>query len=341
MPIMRQAGKSLLMSWLLLFLTIGIALDGGQRASADSYSFAFADPNSQAIVIPFEYVRGHIFLRLDLDGAGPSTIMLDTGFVSDERMILVDSSVAGRLRLHRGEKMDVDGMGANDVLARKIHDIDIHLNPNVVVHSSAEEINLSMLSHALDHPLDGILGFAFLRDYVTDIDYTHGVLRLYPPQHYHYHGDGIQLRMDKTSPVIQVKVVLPDGKERWTQLLIDTGSDSEILFYRQFVVKYAHSLMSRDKREITYIGLGGTYTCDVVQIRNIQFGDVALGDSLIFNSPYVDLARMTAGASAKSHLDGHVGNPLLQHANAIFDPSRRRFIIEPIQKAAMAKVAVN
>lgn len=338
MPTMRETGRSIWTLWVCVFLAIGITLDGGQCAYAVSYSLAISRPTSRVIVIPFEYVRGHIFLQLELDDEGPSTIMLDTGFVSDERTILVDTSVARRLRLRRGEKLDVDGMGESDVLARKIHDIDIHLNGNVEVQSAAESINLSALSHALDHPLDGILGFAFLRDYVTVIDYTHSVLRLYPPAHYHYHGDGIQLRMDKASPVIRVKVVMPDGKERWTQLLIDTGSDSELLFYRQFVVKYERSLMSRDSRQTTYIGLGGTYTCDVVRLRNIQFGDIALGDSLMFNSPYVDLARMTAGASAKSHLDGHLGNPLLQHANVIFDPSRRRFILEPVQKRVQSVV---
>lgn len=94
-----------------------------------------------------------------------------------------------------------------------------------------------MFRVALGHPLDGIIGFAFLRDYVAEINYSRRTLLLYAPAHYRYHGDGLRLRMERLRPVIQAKVVLPDGKERWTQLLIDTGSDTELLFlsslYRQ------------------------------------------------------------------------------------------------------------
>ena len=341
MHIMRKAGKSLLTTWLRVFLATGIILGCWRCAIGKSLFTASVRPASQVIVIPFEYASGHIFLHLQLDDAGMNVIMLDTGFISNEKTILVDFSVVGRLRLSKGEKLDMTGMGMNDIQARKIHDVDVHLDEDVVMSSSADATNLSPLRQALVHPLDGIIGFAFFRDYVTEIDYIHDRLLLYRPTHYRYRGDGLQIPMQRLQPVIQVKVVLPDGKERWTHLLIDTGSDSQLVFYHEFIERYGRSLTSPDLLQITYVGLGGTYTCDVVQLRNIQLGNDALGYSLMFNAPYADLVRMAGGASGKSRLDGHMGNSLLHRAKVIFDPSRRRFILEPARETVLTKVAVN
>lgn len=341
MHIMRKAGESLLTTWLLVFLGSGIFFCCQRHAHGESLSAALTRPAAQVIVIPFEYVRGHIFLNLALDNAGVNVIMLDTGFISNEKTILVDSSVAERLRLSKGEKLDMSGMGTRDIEARKIHNVEVHLSENVVMSSTADAVNLTILSQALGHALDGIIGFAFLQDYVSEIDYVHNMLLLYRPAHYRYRGDGLQIPMQRLQPVIQVKVVLPDGKERWTHLLIDTGSDSQLVFYHRFIERYARSLSGGDLERTTYVGLGGTYTCDVVQLRNIQLGNLAVGYSLMFSAPYADLARMTTGASGKSHFDGHLGNNLLQRAKVIFDPSRHRFIFEPAQKPMLSKVVVN
>src|SRR5487761_1701199 len=98
MPIMRKAGASLLASWILAFFASGITLGCWSSASAEPFFAIFGRQAPPVIVIPFEYVRGHIFLQLNLDGAGPSIIMLDTGFLSNKKTILVDSPVAARLR---------------------------------------------------------------------------------------------------------------------------------------------------------------------------------------------------------------------------------------------------
>lgn len=119
MSFMRKAGESLLASWIFVFLAFGITLDCWHHAFAVPFFTSFRRPSVPIIVIPFEYVRGHIFLRLDLDGAGPRTILLDTGFISSEKTILLDSSVAGRLRLRRGEKLGLSGIGMNEIVIRK------------------------------------------------------------------------------------------------------------------------------------------------------------------------------------------------------------------------------
>ncbi len=341
MYIMRRAEELLLASWFLVFASLGITFNGWRYVSAESLFAAFSRPSSPVIVIPFEYIRGHIYLRLNLDGAGLSTIMLDTGFITNQKMIMLDSTVAGRLRLGKGEKIDVSGMKMDDIRARKIDDVDIRLDENAMVRSPAEAVNLAGLRSALDQPVDGIIGFAFLRDYVAEIDYTHNTLLLYAPAHYRYRGHGLRLHMEKRRPVIHAEVVLPDGKKRRTRLLIDTGSDSELLFYRAFIDRYSHSLLGRDLQQTTFFTLDGKYTCDVVRLRNIQFGDDAFSYNLMFNAPYVALARMTTDASARGHLDGGLGNPLLRHANAIFDPRRRRFILEPVPVTVPPKVAVH
>lgn len=328
MSAVRKARVPVLASWLLLCFSSAIFSSYWHAACAESLLAVRGHSDSPVIAIPFDYVRGHIFLQVALDGIGTRTIMLDTGFTSNMKMLMVDSPIAAQLRMSKGEPLEIDSMGTDNVHGRRIGDVDLHLTDDLMVHTAAETFSLSLLRVALNHPLDGIMGFAFLRDYVAEIDYSNHVLRLYNPTHYRYHGNGLEIPMDKARPVIHAQVMMPDGRTRQTQLLIDTGSDAVLLFYRHFIDRYSRMLRSANLQQTSYVGLAGRYTCDVVQLSKVQLGSNMLGRQMWVNSPYAELAPMANGISAKSHLDGDLGNPLLQGMTVIFDPARKRLILE-------------
>lgn len=318
-------------TWVCLLLACGATWPCWGHASAEGpFSSSTQSPTPEAVV-PFEYFRGHIYLRPSLEGAGPRTFLLDTGFITEGRMVLISPSAADGLRDRHGAPLDIEVLGRDTLHGKKAHDVNVWLTENMVVHSAAEVLDLSPLQAALHHPLDGIIGYAFLRDHVAEINYADHTLVLYAKGHYRYQGHGFQLPMDKDRPVVHARVVLPDGKEALSQLMVDTGSDSVLLFYRHFIDRYTRSLAGASLQQTTYVGLGGLYTCDVVRLIKVQLGNDLAGDSLVIDRPYVGLARMNAGVSAKSRLDGDLGDRVLEKSNVIFDPSRRRLIFEPVR----------
>lgn len=323
--------------WLLLLAVFGTAWCGRAMGNAQGRFLFFGRPAAPDVVLPFEYFRGHIYLRLVVDGVGPRTFLLDTGFLSKKRTIVMDPASADGLRDRHGERLDIEVLGRDNLYGRKIHDVVLHLTDTVGVRSDAETLDLSLLRSALGHPLDGIIGFAFIQDYVAQIDYAGHTLTLYDPSRYRYRGHGFQVPMDRGRPVVHAIVVLPDGKERWAQFLVDTGSDSTMFLYRHFIDKNSRSLVGLPMQQATYVGLGGKYTCNVIQLRKVQLGNDLSGDTLLIDRPYVELANMGAGVSAKSKLDGLVGGLVLENSTVIFDPAQQRLIFEPLQHTVARK----
>ncbi|HET9087921.1 MAG TPA: hypothetical protein VFN53_10390 [Acidobacteriaceae bacterium] len=287
-------------------------------------------------MIPFEYVHGHIFLQLALGGLGMHTVMLDTGFTSDSKMIAIDSRIAEQLRTGEGEPLQIAGLGTDDIHGRKVDDIDVRLGGTAIVHSAAESFDFTALRVALRHPLDGIIGFAFLRDYVAEVDYSDRVLRLHDAARYRYRGAGTQISMDRSRPIIRVRVQLPTGEEREAQLLIDTGSDAVLILDPRFIRRHGPSQRILNIEQSSYIGLGGRFACDVVELSRMQFGDNSLGRQISIQSFYALLAPLSRGVRDRSRLDGDLGNKILEHMDVIFDPRRERVILElPPMKLAM------
>lgn len=332
----RQTVAGLPASGSFLFLACCVFLFGSNRGHAASTLAADSSPADSPIVIPFEYAHGHIFLQLALGGSGMHTVMLDTGFTSDSKTIAIDSRIAGQLRTGQGEPLQIVGLGADDIHGRKVDDIDVRLGDRAIVRSAAESFDFTALRVALRHPLDGIIGFAFLRDYVAEVDYPDRVLRLHDAARYRYHGAGTQISMDKSRPRIRVRVQLPSGEEREAQLLIDTGSDAVLILDPRFVGRHGPSQRILNVEQSSYIGLGGRFACDVVQLSKMQFGDNSFQRQILIQSFYALLAPLSRGVPDRSRLDGDLGNKVLEQMDVIFDPRRGRVILEvPPVKVAM------
>ncbi len=135
-----------------------------------------AQSRSAPVEVPFEFVHNQIVVTVKIGGKGPYHMLVDTG--SDPSAI--DLATAKELGLGLDSRSyAATGAGSDTQTGQMTRLPSIELGTIVARDLVAGAIDLKKLSERLERPIQGVLGYTFLRDRIIQIDYAVSKLRFF------------------------------------------------------------------------------------------------------------------------------------------------------------------
>ncbi len=207
----------------LFFLAAGLvslpSAGGAERTSAFStprspiqYVAPAGRPSAGRAVIPFEWVNGLIWVKVEAAGVKkPLNFVVDSGAGAT----VLELGTARRLRLELGEPKAVFGVGQTSV-AYRIDAFQASVG-GVPLNSGVYAVPLRPSKGEQKRRIDGMLGQDFFRDRVVEIDYARRLMVFHPKSP--FRKGGIPLRY--LGDALCVPVALAGGEPEWVRL--DTG----------------------------------------------------------------------------------------------------------------------
>jgi len=275
---------------------------------------AFGAEPSNSVTIPIELRRGHVMVPVKSGGTNFS-FLLDTGY----GMTMFRADHAAGLGLQRRGSMTIVGI-AGEAPA------DVFEGPTFEVGGKSwkpRRVAALATSEGRSRRRDGILGSAFFRSFVVEIDPKAKTLTLHEPAQFQYSGTGevVPLRFERqgSTPIVSTLVVLTNGTEVKTDFEIDTGCTGGLCIGKHFVE--AHELVPVG-RESERRGVGGGARTRSGHIPGLRLGKVTI------DKPSADF--FLEGSPADPPLAGHIGADVLNEFRVIFDYSRKQMILEKL-----------
>jgi hypothetical protein len=328
----------------LCFLIKGWAC--GQQVVSHSLAqdTSFASGNS-ALKIPFELYNNHIYLKVGVNGSKTLTFLLDTGAPH-----IIDTSQAKALGLQLKPQGQAQGMGEGKVDAYSSEGVSFTLPglslsdqwvgvlPLDGVAACASEVVADELGHLRNcepneqrcqrRVIDGVLGDAFFKRFVVEIDYNARLLNVYAPGSYKYQGTGetIPLELPDRYSFVQVRLSVAGRAPVSGRFIIDTGGAHALILSRPFVEANRLLPPATELTKFSACGIGGYSEILIGTVSALQFGNIKI------SQPVTGFAQAKSGNLADGTFEGNIGAGILRHFKVIFDYSRRRMILEPFSK---------
>ena len=272
----------------------------------------FASESSNSVTVPIELRRGHVMVPVKAGGTNFS-FLLDTGY----GMTMLRADHAASLGLQRRGSMTIVGIAGEaeaDVFEGAAFEVGGKTwKPRRVAALATGE--------GRSRRRDGILGSAFFRSFVVEIDPKAKKLTLTDPAQFNYSGPGevVPLRFQGSTPIVSALVVLTNGTEVKTDFEIDTGCTGGLCIGKHFVE--AHELVPIG-RESERRGVGGGARTRSGHVPGLRLG------KLTIDKPSADF--FLEGSPADPPLAGHIGADVLNEFRVIFDYSRKQMILEKL-----------
>jgi len=277
------------------------------------WSFAIS---AFAAEVPIELHQGELHVQTWVNGSGPFTFKLDTGF----GVTTIHPNLVSSLKLQQIGHTTIIGIAGNEEAATyssAVFDFGgMSYEPRrvAVLPSDARRRRQNR---------DGILGAGFFRRFVVEIDFARRTIRLQEPEGFSYTGPGevLPLEFKKATPII-IAVIVPPGREAISgRFEIDTGCDDWLCLGHEFVAASrlleSTNAVSGDVRR----GVGGS-----AQVEHGSLAELRLG-KLVVKRPSTNF--FLEGSPAGEGQAGHIGLGALQRFKIIFDYSRNQMILEP------------
>lgn len=198
----------------------------------------------------------------------------------------------------------------------------LHL-PELAVDSLSFHINdYSLLSSVYGMPIDGIIGYSFLRRYIVKIDYDNSLLEVYKPGAIKYPKGGHTLHPTISSIPVQAASV-KDNTAVQAKYYLDTGAGLNLLLSEEFC-KDSLVLPPHKKRFLTIAeGIGGKKEMESTVLKEFKLGPYKFKHVpiFIFNDEF--------NVTAYPILGGLIGNDLLRRFNVIINYPHREIHLLP------------
>jgi hypothetical protein len=301
------------------------------------------------IVLPIDYVNGHIFATLSDAKLGAMTFLVDTG--AEQTQIAGDIAEKGDIhKFFWKTNYAINGYGSKPS-GKKYRTVTVSLQSNQisVFSGSALALDFGEIRKQFEHPVDGILGWDFFEQWCTTLDFAakHLVIRnlseCAPPIGKHGTLKGKWSTHGLLLPSI---LTFHDGRSAPALLHLDTGSDATLILNTRFRAVAGLSESGPTASEATGWGMNGDYTGDIVPISGIEIegGTVRLNgkeEITILIGRHGSFSKVhwwTDGiGEAKINRDGGIGNGILEHLIWTFDPAAKRIYVEDTPQSSSSK----
>lgn len=280
------------------------------------WSVSVAAQSTPIATFPFRVESGLAFVDATLNGV-PVSIAMDTGAPG----IILDASLIASARVNIVQPIKSDGIGIGRIDSLRagsllLKDEQVWLRSFAAVNDPASG----------RPPVVGVMGTAFFRRFVTEIDFADHVVTLYDPETFSYAGSGVSVPVTFKLDLPQVDAVISLGGNRKVsaRLIIDLGSSSSQIALTSAYARTADMARSSD-RYIEITGVTSLYGSSAGRLQRVD--SVKLGDLEIVG-PIVNVSDALGAAIPPSIADGTVGMPVLRRTTMILDYRRSRIIFE-------------
>jgi len=244
-------------------------------------------------VVPATSIGPYLQVRGVVNGT-PLNLIVDTG----AGLTVLTPRAAKASKVTGGAPVRAVGEGGGAVTAKLAKAESIQIGKATV-----KDEQVVILDLPAELACDGLVGYSFLRHFVTSFDYARPSLTFTERAVYrrHVQDEALEMVLKSNHPHIQGRIL---GKEGL--FVIDTGAGGVLTLYKPFVD--AGSLREKFPPRLTRItgkGVGGFVTGDTTTLSEVQFGNFRLDQV-----PSV-LARHTGAGGSKDNA-GSIGASILR-----------------------------
>ncbi|MDT7541391.1 MAG: hypothetical protein QOE33_1295 [Acidobacteriota bacterium] len=291
-----------------------------QEANATQISFA---SGTSATNITFELYANVIFVEVRVNDSAPLSFIFDTG----AGINVLNASRAADLRLARAS-VGVNAKGTGGTVAGSLATGATISLPGVSVRGQRIAVlPLQSLEPRVGRRVDGILGYDFIREFVTEIDYERKLISLHDPRTYRpaLRGTVVPFDLRRGTPYVNTTIYLSNSDRVNGEFEIDTGSDSALGIYDYFVK--AHGLRRRLPRVSgpqAGEGIGGETSYVEARVKSFRLGRYSI------EHPVVGLSQGdNEGSGGRPEYDGTIGTEVFRRFHVVIDYTRRRLALAP------------
>jgi hypothetical protein len=302
-------------SFFFLFLSLSLIMVFSD--SSAQLGFEFENKKQKRVYVPFEMYNNLIVVPVSLNNRAPLKFIMDTGI---RTTILTEKMLASLFDITLNRQISLKGPGEQQVIAAHVsNNVNIKL-PGIVGKNQSIlvlEEDFLQLRHHLGIDVQGIIGYELFSRFVVEIDYRNHMIIFHQSKDFRPRRSFTRfpISVEDTKPYLQTTIVLSNGKEIESKLMVDTGASHALLLEEdeeKNITVPEHSIEASIGR-----GLGGPIMGQLGRIESISIGEFQLNDVIAsFPHPgkYVDPIF---------YFDRHgtLGGELLSRFRVIFDYS--------------------
>jgi predicted aspartyl protease len=274
--------------------------------------------NASSVTVPFRLINNHIYISARVNGEGPYSFVVDTGWGTSSITPEVARSLGLQVRGSQktmGAGEAVAEMGFTKVKKMQLGGLQL-LNQSVVVTSSFDGKTRDAVKN-----FGGLFGYALFKRFVIRLDFGAGLMTLTLPAQFTHRGlrASVPFKLSKNIPLVRGEI---DGVSG--DFIVDSGFPGSVTFYGSFITK--NNLVTRFHprfETVTGWGVGGPVRAGVFRAQRFKLGEVSLNDLVVTTERVA-----TKGSHADPNLAGAIGGELLKRFNVTFDYSRQVMFLE-------------
>jgi predicted aspartyl protease len=284
----------------------------------------FAQSAKAPVEVPFEFLSHQIVVQVKVSGKGPFNMLLDT----DTDPSAIDTTTAKELGLEvgtHGSAATGGGTQTNIVYPTRLASLEVGaISAHDVV---AAVIDLKKLSERLGKPIQGVLGYSFLKDRIIQIDYPNSKIRFFSESPYPRIAlapntvNTIAFPMRREDGVVMIdSVFINNEKFRAT---LDTGSSSSFSLTPEAVALLGLDDQAQDGKTGSSVGYNGESADKSGVLKSVRLGRLALESvPATFWLPHT-------GHDKKAY-QVNIGNAFLEDFMLTFDFRGKMVVIERV-----------
>ena len=285
---------------------------------------AFAQSAKAPVEVPFEFLSHQIVVQVKIGGKGPFNMLLDT----DTDPSAIDTTTAKELGLDvgsRGAPATGGGTQINTVYPTRLPNLEV--GPISARDVVAAVIDLKKISERMGKPIQGVLGYSFLKDRIIQIDYPNSKIRFFSESPYPRIAlapntvNTIAFPLRREDGVVLIdSVFINNEKFRAT---LDTGSSSSFSLTPEAVAVLGLDDQAQDGKAGSSIGYNGEYADKSGILKSVRLGRLAL------ESVPATFWLPNTGHDKKSY-QVNIGNAFFQDFMLTFDFRGKMVVIERV-----------
>lgn len=323
---MNTIQRRLMMLAAVLLLATGVQAKERTKDEVFQSRFRMVDSTKKFTKIKFKFINNHILIPFSINGSDSMMFVLDTGVGGVMITELQDNKV---LSLNYARKIKLQGLGKG----KEIEAYASTQNTFRMLGIIGENIDILV---AIDDLFDftirtgivvnGLIGGVFLKDFIVEIDYQRGILKIWNPKFFkksrlkRYKGYNLDLPGDKCFVNLEVEV---DGKTAPMKFLIDSGLSTPLWID----TRMSNLLLPSSNSIYDYLGYGlnGDIYGRISRIPSLRLGDFTFKNII---AAFPDTVYI--GSTEKlENRQGSIGADVLRRFNVILSYPDRRIYLKP------------
>lgn len=277
----------------------------------------FAPP---PLVLPFDY-KGYIVLKAKINGKHTANLLLDTG--ADELLLDAQYFNSTGITIERSQQALLPGAGTEP------QRITVVLDPMTAqldtITYRPRYVPLLDLRSIVGEKADGIIGPAFLRPYLTEIDFEKQQLTLHTDPLAITGFDSVRLEVQRNRYYLPISIEATEGLIVKGMLQFDIGNSGHIILTSPTALDYglATKISKKTKFFNDNGGVGGRIEGYQFRAKSLKIGQTRI------HEPCIEWSTDTSGALANSAHAGLLGNEMLERFWVIVDFKNALLYLKP------------